>query len=172
MQRLNSYLLPGSILLLGFFLICSFHVCAQNDNQITCVVLSDYERADLKTVIAILEESDGITFTEIKEPAVCFHYQSEAQRISAMEQLYHRTFSVSSKNGLPLSFPLLPENPTPQQQQDFNEQKAAWIEANPDQYETAQQPQEPVMISQEEFDSLPEDKQQYILDNPDQYIIE
>ena len=172
MQPLNSYRIPKSFLLLGLFLVSPFGIFAQNDNHMASVVLSDYERADLKKVIVILEEADGITFTELIEPVVYFIYDTEANRVAAMEQLYHRTFGVSGKNGRPLTYPLLPDNPTSQEQQDYNEQKASWIEANPAEYEAMQQLQEPTVISQEDFDNLPENKQQYILDHPDQFIVE
>lgn len=167
-----SYMFSEGMMLLVFFLVSSFCLSAQNDNQVSCVILSEHERADLKKVVDILNEVDGITFKELNESTICFYYESEAQRSSAMEQLNFRGFEVSGKNNLPITFPLLNENPSPQQQEDFNEQKAAWIEANPDQYEVMQQNEEPQIISQDEFDQFSSEKQQHILNNPQLYIIE
>lgn len=123
-------------------------------------------------MITILNESEGIEFLNLHQDFIYFSYDSEANRLAAMTQLYNRSYTVKQKNGLPLDFPTMPHNPSAEDKAAYKQQKAEWVEANPQRYEQSQQHTGTIVISQEEFDQLPAIKQQFILNHPDTYIIE
>lgn len=136
-------------------------------NQTGIEVVSP-NRDDLKKVIIVLEEAEGITVTKIaSQNWVYFTYETEAQRIEAMEQLRLRGITVKQKGAMSLGFPLPSAN-----EDQYSQQKSEWIEQNPEQYLQMQQPDEPNPITQDEFDALPQEKQQWILEHPEHIFIE
>lgn len=67
------------------------------------------------------------------------------------------------------------DNPTPpadvlNDPQKYKAWKEQWIKEHPEAYEKTT-PNAKKVISQSEFDNMPANKQQYILDNPDKYIV-
>lgn len=153
-------------------LLLTSTVGAQDPLPRTTIVLSSHSPADFKQTVLELSEAPGIDVIYRQDPVIRFTYASEEDRVAAMLELYNRSFNVSTKSGTPIDYPLLPANPTQEERDDFEQQKADWIEANPQRYEEMQHPNEITVIPQEEFDLMPADKQQYILDHPEQYNIE
>jgi hypothetical protein len=137
----------------------------QNPEHIAGIVLSGHNETDFKNVVAWLYESDGISQIQHRDPVIRFRYDTEENRLAAMEKLLHRSFSVSSKNGIPPDFPANPDHP------DYDAQKSLWIENNAQRYDELNQQTSVITISQQEFDLLTPQKQQFILDRPDQYQI-
>lgn len=145
---------------------------AQTKPSETGILLENHGPGDLKQLIFSLNEFEGIQVVRHAENAIYFTFASEETRLTAMQSLLNRSFQITQLNGLPIDFPLLPNGANDAAQSDYSENKSAWIEANPQRYEQAQQHNGTIVISQEEFDQLPPNKQQYILDHPDTYIVE
>jgi hypothetical protein len=135
------------------------------------IVLSDHEKKDLKEVIIILNESEGIEFLNLHQNFIYFSYDTESNRLAAMTQLFNRSYTVKQDNGLPLDFPIMPNSESEEEINAYAQQKSEWIEANPQRYQTAQEQTGTIAISQQEFELLPPDKQEHILSHPDVYII-
>ncbi|TVR40062.1 MAG: hypothetical protein EA392_04510 [Cryomorphaceae bacterium] len=139
----------------------------EESNQTAVEVISS-NRDDVKKVIIVLEEAEGITVTGIvSKNWIHFTYETEAQRKEAMNQLLLRGVTVNQKGGMPLGYPLPVSN-----EDQYSQQKSEWIEENQELYQQMQQPGEPNSITQDEFDTLPEEKQQWILEHPDHIVIE
>lgn len=153
-------------------ILLSSSVVAQDPLPQTSIVLSMHTSTNFKQTVFDLNEAPGIDVIYRHDPVIRFTYASEEDRVAAMLDLYSRSFNVSTKSGVPIDYPLLPANPSQEDIDAFEQQKTDWIEANPQRYEEIQQPEGIIVISQEEFDQMPLEKQQYILDHPELYIIE
>lgn len=137
----------------------------QNGLNSTAIVLSDHTQTDFKYAVAWLSESAGISDIQHNDPVIRFRYDDEASRLAAVEKLMHRSFTVSTKSGIPPDFPANPNHP------DYEALKTNWISNNSTRYDELNQQTAVIFISQDEFDSLTPVKQQFILERPEQYQI-
>lgn len=154
------------------FLLMAGTLLAQNPLPRMSIVLNSHTPTDFKQTVYDLNEAEGIKVIYRQDPVIRFTYESENDRVAAMQELYNRSFHVSTKSGVPIDYPMLQTNPTQDDIDAFEQQKAEWIEANPQRYEEMQQSDGIIVISQEEFDQMSPEKQQNILDNPELYTIE
>ena len=149
---------------------------AQGPLPKAAIVLNGHTPVEYKEAVGTLHNADGVEVVRHQDPVIAFEYTSEETRIAAMQLLYTRDFSITTKSGAPVDFPLLAPYATPEQEEAYDQQKSEWIENNPDRYEemreTMQQNQGVTVIPQEEFDEMPEEKQQHILDHPDLFTVE
>lgn len=153
-------------------LLTVFWVSAQEPLPQANIILSEHTSTHFKQTVFDLNEAPGIEVIYRHDPVIRFTYASEEDRVAAMLDLYNRSFNVSTKSGVPIDFPMMPANPSQEDIDAFEQQKADWVEANPQRYEEMQQPNGIIVISQEEFDQMSDEKQQHILDHPELYTIE
>jgi hypothetical protein len=137
----------------------------QNALNSTAIVLSGHTQTDFKYAVAWLAESEGISDVQHNDPVIRFRYDEEANRLAAVEKLMHRSFTVSTKSGIPPDFPANPDHP------DYEALKISWISDNSARYSELNQQTAVISISQDEFDLLTPEKQQFILERPEQYQI-
>lgn len=149
---------------------------AQDPLPRASIILNGHTPAEFKEAVGALNSEAGIEVLRHQNPVIRFQYASEETRINAMQLLYSRDYNITTKSGLPVDFPMLAPNATEDEQAAFEQQKADWIENNPERYEemleNMQQNNGITVISQEEFDQMPEDKKQHILTHPELYSVE
>lgn len=162
-------------IVLFVFVICnltSLSVLAQAPANRMTVSLNGHTPAQFKLAVRDLREAEGVNVLYNHDPVIRFAYASEDKRVAAMQLLYSRTYSVTTKDGMPADYPILPSTASAEEISAYNDQKLEWMENHPEWYESMQQSGEITVIPQEEFDQMPPQKQQVILDNPDLYSVE
>jgi hypothetical protein len=159
-------------------LLAASPLCAQQ-NGAGAIQLHDVSEIEFKEAALMLRNQAGIenVIPRIaKNPDIkailYFSYTSENSRITAMQALMTAGYQpVIAGTNIPADFPQPGSATSKAERIHFAEAKANWIANNPDLYEQMQAPVVTV-ISQAEFDSMPQAKQQHVLDNPDLYTIE
>jgi len=170
--KLPSLLLVLSVLLTGT-------LCAQQ-NLSSGIYLENADEVAFKTVVFMLKSTEGIDQVvhrqakdENSQALIFFTYQHEHARISAMQEIYSMGYQpLVAGTNMPADFPQMMNDGTKADRISFAAAKALWIENNPERYAEMNQQTEVIVISQEEFDQMPDSKQEYILENTDLYQIQ
>ncbi len=70
------------------------------------------------------------------------------------------------------AFPVFVKTGNPERDnENYKKAKEAWIQANPEEYKKMNSSNTPIVISKEEFDKFPIEKQNEISGHPEKYII-
>jgi hypothetical protein len=166
-------------LFLALYVLCPGILFAQQ-NLSCSIYLQNADIATFKSVVMMLKSTEGIDQVvnhqakdENSQALIFFTYQHEDARISAMQEIYNMGYQpfVAGTN-VPADFPQMMNDSSKADRISFAAAKALWIENNPDRYAEMNQQTEVIVISQEEFIQMPENKQEYILGNPDLYQIQ
>jgi hypothetical protein len=144
------------------------------------IYLLNSNETSFKNAITLLSDFDGIlrvTHQAAKNPesnaTIQFVYEHENNRFSAMQMLLSQGFLPYNANThIPADFPRMMNNGTKEDKILFEAQKALWIQNHPERYHELNQQNGIHIISQSDFDQMPIEKQNHILNNPDLYQIE
>jgi len=167
----------GFILTVFFLYVSS--LCAQQ-NLSGIIYLENADVVAFKNVVLLLKNAEGIdqvTHRQAKDEdtkaLIYFTYQHESARNSAMQELYSSGYQpfVAGTN-IPADFPQMMNNGSKEDRVSYAAAKSLWIANNPGRYAQMNESTGITVISQEEFDQMPENKQEHILGNPDLYIVE
>jgi len=170
--KLPSILLVLSVLLTGTLFA--------QQNLSSVIYLENADEVAFKNVVLLLKNTEGIDQVvhrqakdENSQALIYCTYQHENARISAMQEIYNMGYQpVVAGTNVPADFPQMMNDGTKADRISFAAAKALWIENNPERYAEMNQQTEVIVISQEEFDQMPNSKQEYILENPDLYQIQ
>lgn len=144
--------------------------------QSTNIIVETQGDGHFKQAVFLLADAEGISNLKRKNPYISFSFSSEEARLAAMATLQSNSIVIKREDGFPVDFPVLSSRPTQEELNTYAEQKQNWVANNPLRYQEmiqgAQQNAPIIVITVEEFNSLPIEKQQYILDHPNRYTIE
>jgi len=171
------------IKLTGLFVVlstlCIFTAVAQQ-NLSSVIYLANADIVAFKNAVFMIKSTEGIdqvTHRQSKDansPAlIYFTFQNENARVSAMQQIYNSGYQpFLAGTNVPADFPQLMNDSSKTDRISFAEAKALWIDNNPERYAEMNESSTVTIISQQEFDELPENKQEHILEHPELYTIE
>lgn len=159
--------------------LCVFTASAQQ-NLSSVIYLENADVVAFKTVVLMLKSAEGIDQVihrqakdENNKALIYFTFQNENARVSAMQQIYTSGYQpFLAGTNVPADFPQLLNESSKADRLNFAEAKVNWIANNPDRYALMNESSTITIISQQEFDEMPEDKQEHILDHPELYTIE
>jgi hypothetical protein len=169
--------LPSLFLALSVLLTSALFA---QQNLSSVFYLENADEVAFKNVVFMLKSTEGIDQVvhrqakdENSKALIYCTYQHENARISAMQEIYNMGYQpVVAGTNVPADFPQMMNDGTKADRISFAAAKALWIENNPERYAEMNVQSEVIVISQEEFDQMPDSKQEYILENPDLYQIQ
>jgi hypothetical protein len=165
-MKINQLILFSILLLTGIGVVAQSYPFQQR------IVFDGTNTGKTKTVALKLAEAGGVEVMDITSDYLLLSFETQQHLLSALNLAAVNTDQLKLRNGMPLDFPMMPTNPTPAEIEEYTIQKNLWIENNSERYGILQQPTDLVIIPLEEFDSMPDHKQEHILSRPDLYTVQ